>query len=47
VQHAVEFIAGIPEFSISQSVAANAQITNEHIMASLKPILYFMRGRFT
>jgi hypothetical protein len=45
VQHAVEDIAGIPEFSTSQSVAAKAQITNEHIATSLNPVLYFIRGR--
>jgi hypothetical protein len=45
VQHAVEEIDEIPEFSISQSVAARAKVRIEHRMTTMYPVLRDGRGR--
>jgi hypothetical protein len=47
VQHAVEEIAGMPEFSISQSVAAKAIVKSAHKRNTMNPVLGFARGRET
>jgi ABC-type antimicrobial peptide transport system permease subunit len=39
VQHAVEEIAGIPELSISQSVAAIVEVKSAHKMSTMNPFL--------
>jgi hypothetical protein len=44
VQHAVEEIDEIPEFNISQSVAAKIVVKREHIMTDLKPVLRIVNG---
>jgi hypothetical protein len=44
VQQAVEEIDEIPEFSISQSVAARAKVKNEHRMKIMRPVLCIWRG---
>jgi hypothetical protein len=41
VQHAVEEIDDIPEFSISQSVAARAIVKSTHNMNNMKPFFRF------
>jgi hypothetical protein len=45
VQQAVEEIDEIPEFSISQSVAARAIVRSEHIITTLNTNLRFVRER--
>jgi hypothetical protein len=45
VQQAVEEIDGIPEFNISQSVAARTVVRSEHIMNTMNPVLLIVRGR--
>jgi hypothetical protein len=45
VQHAVEEIDEIPEFSISQSVAARAIVRSEHRMNTIYPVLRVGRVR--
>jgi hypothetical protein len=45
VQQAVEEIDVIPEFNISQSLAARFIVRREHRMNTIYPVLRFVGGR--